>query len=205
MTYGGQPGDVAPCQSTVPAILQGTGELNVWSEGSSLGGSIFSDIHTITAYSVQFRYRDSDLFRPGTTTGIYAVTITAAPNTLSSRAKVGIAVAIPITVLSLTILGVFLFLRRISTRRSKNSVGSNSGDSHGMFSKPELEAYPAKLQQKFILELDTERDPVELETPQDNVVDSSQTIQTSTALDAGSTEQGGTNERATAGIAETEH
>lgn len=101
----------------------------------------------VNAFSVQVRFQSSDFptsTKTSTTPSTVTVTITAPPQPqgLSTGARAGIGVAVAIIVLALLLLGAFLyFLRRRRQRQPAPTEPPRPDyDTHGLYTKPELEA-----------------------------------------------------------------
>jgi len=103
----------------------------------------------INAFSVQVRFQSSDFptstktsTTPATVTVTATTTAPSQPQGLSTGAQAGIGVAVAIVVLALLLLGTFFYFRR--RRRQRQSAPTepprSDYDTHGLYTKPELEA-----------------------------------------------------------------
>jgi len=152
----------------------GPSNVQEWSSTSLLGTTTAGAGGGVDAFSVQVRFQSTDIpvlasayfsffsstdsifpttaitNLPSQSTYEATVTVTAAstaqPHGLSTGAKAGIGVAVTIMVLSMGLIGAYLFFRRRKVQQRTAATVNVDRNLHGMYTKPELEAgdYSAK-------------------------------------------------------------
>jgi LPXTG-motif cell wall-anchored protein len=133
------------CGSPVSAGQLST-TIQEYSSSSLIGLFTPTGVGGVNAFSVQVRFQSSD-FPTSTKTSATPPTVTVTttapsqPQGLSTGAQAGIGVAVAIVVLALLLLGAFLYFRRRRQRQPALTEPPRSDyDTHGLYTKPELEA-----------------------------------------------------------------